>query len=320
MEVTATYQQFTVSGLWNATGDFKLAFTGEMCLYMLVLSTDRIETLTHTYKTLFEQSERLVKISAAVFDKNDALLKETGLVVRPEGAGLYAQDGDGNVALIGVSVEEQNEDGTTKSVVKLQANNIQLEGLVTANGNFKILEDGSIEANAGTFKGYIKSEMTWIYNSDAVLQSNNPVVGTYYNSAYLLKNSLNLRIDRFEEWGVDGATVLLPKDIKYIGSRVMLWNGCVGPYTRALGSIRYCSVCCESGLPIYGLSANVDNANLTTWSDPEWITWLNGMMELVGVPIYGYNSETYEEELKECGWCILSFNATSMQYGKLPTE
>lgn len=157
MEVTDTYQQFTVSGLWNATGDFKLAFTGEMCLYMIVLSTDRIETLTHTYKTLFEQSERLVKISAAVFDKNDALLKETGLVVRPEGAGLYAQDGDGNVALIGVSVEETGEDGATKTVIKLTADNIQLEGLVTANGNFKILEDGSIETNNGKFTGEINA-------------------------------------------------------------------------------------------------------------------------------------------------------------------
>lgn len=162
MEVTDTYQQFTVSGLWNATGDFKLAFTGEMCLYMLVLSTDRIETLTNTYKTLFEQSERLVKISAAVFDKNDALLKETGLVIRPEGAGLYAQDGDGNVGLIGVSVEETGEDGATKTVIKLTADNIQLEGLVTANGNFKILEDGSIETTNGKFTGEINANKGYI--------------------------------------------------------------------------------------------------------------------------------------------------------------
>ena len=150
MEITETYQQFTVSGLWNATGDFKLAFTGEICLYMLVLSTDRIETLTYTYRTLFEQSERLVKISAAVFDRDDALLRETGLVIRPEGAGLYAQDAEGNIALIGVSVEETAEDGTTTSVIKLTADNIKLEGLVTANGNFKILEDGSIETNKAT--------------------------------------------------------------------------------------------------------------------------------------------------------------------------
>lgn len=157
LETTATYQQFTASGLWNATGDFKLAFTGEICLYMLVLSTDRVETLANTYKTLFEQSERLVKISAAVFDKNDALLKETGLVLRPEGAGLYAQDGEGNIGLIGVSVEETGADGTTKTVIKLTADNIHLEGLVTANGNFKILEDGSIETTNGKFTGEVNA-------------------------------------------------------------------------------------------------------------------------------------------------------------------
>lgn len=153
--VTDGYQVFNHSGLWNGTGDFKLAFTGEIYLYMLVLSTDRAEALAYKYKTLFEQSERLVKISAAVFDKNDALLKETGLVLRPEGAGLYAQDGEGHIGLIGVSVEETGADGTTKTVIKLTADNIQLEGLVTANGNFKILEDGSIEAINGKFKGEI---------------------------------------------------------------------------------------------------------------------------------------------------------------------
>ena len=155
LAVTDGYQVFNHSGLWNGTGDFKLAFTGEIYLYMLVLSTDRTEALAYKYKTLFEQSERLVKISAAVFDKNDALLKETGLVLRPEGAGLYAQDGEGHIGLIGVSVEETGADGTTKTVIKLTADNIQLEGLVTANGNFKILEDGSIEAINGKFKGEI---------------------------------------------------------------------------------------------------------------------------------------------------------------------
>lgn len=155
LAVTDGYQVFNHSGLWNGTGDFKLAFTGEIYLYMLVLSTDRTEALAYKYKTLFEQSERLVKISAAVFDKNDALLKETGLVLRPEGAGLYAQDGEGHIGLIGVSVEETGADGTTKTVIKLTADNIQMEGLVTANGNFKILEDGSIEAINGKFKGEI---------------------------------------------------------------------------------------------------------------------------------------------------------------------
>ena len=37
---TGGYVQYTCSGLWNGTGDFKLAYDGDIYLYMLVLSTD----------------------------------------------------------------------------------------------------------------------------------------------------------------------------------------------------------------------------------------------------------------------------------------
>lgn len=166
--VTDGYQVFNHSGLWNGTGDFKLAFTGEIYLYMLVLSTDRAEALAYKYKTLFEQSEKLVKIAAANFDKDgnviesssivttakhnelmsqyfdeDGVLKnKAGLVTTAMANTLYAFDADGNI----VSMVEQ-----TASDIKISAANISLEGLVTANENFKILEDGSVEAN-GTFK------------------------------------------------------------------------------------------------------------------------------------------------------------------------
>ena len=149
-EIAATggYVQYTCSGLWNGTGDFKLAFDGDIYLYMLVLSTDKIEALTYKYKTLFEQSERLVKISAAVYDKDERALEETGLIVTSKVSGLYAIDVDGNLkSFIGAG-----QDG-----VKIKAANIQLEGIVTANENFKILADGSIEAKNGKFTGEINA-------------------------------------------------------------------------------------------------------------------------------------------------------------------
>ena len=149
-EIAATggYVQYTCSGLWNGTGDFKLSFDGDIYLYMLVLSTDKIEALTYKYKTLFEQSERLVKISAAVYDKDERALEETGLIVTSKVSGLYAIDVDGNLK----SFVGAGQDG-----VKIKASNIQLEGLVTANENFKILEDGSIEAKNGKFTGEINA-------------------------------------------------------------------------------------------------------------------------------------------------------------------
>ncbi len=165
---TGGYVQYTCSGLWNGTGDFKLAFDGDIYLYMLVLSTDKIEALTYKYKTLFEQSERLVKISAAVYDKDERALQETGLMIQPEGTGIYIKDANGKLALIGVGVEETDAEGNKKTVIKLTADNIKLEGLVTANGYFKVKKDGSIEckgakisgevnATSGTFSGEVNA-------------------------------------------------------------------------------------------------------------------------------------------------------------------
>ena len=163
-ELAATdgYKQYTCNGLWNGTGDFKLSFTGDIYLYMLILSTDKIESLTHKYRTLLEQSEKLVKIAAQNFDQNGNVLAESGIMVKATGTGIYAQGPDGQPALIGVGVEENytDADGTekTRTVIKLTADNIKLEGLVTANENFKILEDGSIEAVNGKFSGEIDAD------------------------------------------------------------------------------------------------------------------------------------------------------------------
>ena len=150
------YTQLAFSGLWNGTGSLALSFTGEMYASLLLLAPDGAGTLAHRYRTLLEQSDRLVRLSAAVYDKDDALIRETGLVVKPEGSGLYAQDAAGNTALVGVTVEEEG-----RSVVKLTADHISLEGLVTANSNFKVLEDGSVSARNGTFEGTLRAADGW---------------------------------------------------------------------------------------------------------------------------------------------------------------
>ena len=213
LDVTATYQQLTVSGLWNATGDFKLSFTGEMFVYMFVLSTDRIESLTHTYRTLFEQSERLVKISAAVFDKDEQALSETGLMIQPEGSGIYIKDANGKLALIGVGVEETDADGNVKTVIKLTADNIKLEGVTTANENFKVLADGSIETNNAKIKGYIYSVFKTLETSDAIELGHNAQTR---NFEYKLNR--NLYVDAT----FNG--VVLPVSEEYEGARVLIMD------------------------------------------------------------------------------------------------
>lgn len=147
------YVQFNCDGLWNGTGDFKLSFTGEIYLYMLVMSTDKVEALTYKYRTLFEQSEKLIKIAAQNFDKDGNVLAESGILTTAQMTGLYAIDSDGRLrAFVGAGQEG----------VKIKADHIQLEGIVTANGNFKILEDGSIETINGKFSGEIKADVGYI--------------------------------------------------------------------------------------------------------------------------------------------------------------
>ncbi|MDC2156276.1 hypothetical protein PO077_24210, partial [Bacteroides thetaiotaomicron] len=279
-ELSATdgYVQYTCSGLWNGTGDFKLSFTGDIYLYMLVLSTDKVESLAHRYRTLFEQSERLVKITAAVFDRDENMLEETGLVVKPEGAGIYAQDADGKLALIGVSVDGTDADGNKISVVKLTGDRVKLEGLVTANDNFKILEDGSIEANAGTFSGHIRTNFHLVESSDAVLTS----CSGRGEAGYLIGRELSLKVDM--AGSSNGADIILPNDVRYIGSRVTLYNGCHPPYTRTVGSIRYSSVRVDDGTLLRGSNVNLSSDSLLSYSDPYRIDWISGIIELVGTP------------------------------------
>ena len=186
LNITDGYQVFNHSGLWNGTGDFKLAFTGEIYLYMLVLSTDRTEALTYKYKTLFEQSEKLVKIAAANFDKdgnviesssivttakynelmsqyfdeNGQLVNKAGLVTTSNFAELFAQGVTSNGLVKSADIKAfitKDDFGELITGITLSADQIKLEGLVTANGNFKILEDGSMEATNGTFRGRIEA-------------------------------------------------------------------------------------------------------------------------------------------------------------------
>lgn len=228
--VTDGYQVFNHSGLWNGTGDFKLAFTGEIYLYMLVLSTDRAEALAYKYKTLFEQSEKLVKIAAANFDKDgnviesssiittakynemmsqyfdeDGQLKnKAGLVTTAMANKLYAFDADGRI----VSVIDQ-----TASDIRISAANISLEGLVTANGNFKILEDGSIETNNAKLKGYLYSVFKPVEICDATNLGNNETTG---NNEYKLNTNL------FVDATFSG--VVLPVSEEYEGARVLIMD------------------------------------------------------------------------------------------------
>ena len=285
-EIAATdgYVQYTCSGLWNGTGDFKLSFDGDIYLYMLVLSTDKIEALTYKYKTLFEQSERLVKISAAVYDKDERALEETGLIVTSKVSGLYAIDVDGNLK----SFVGAGQDG-----VKIKASNIQLEGLVTANENFKILEDGSIETIKATIGQSLLRDVringairTPFRDGNYALSADGPIVV----STFGLQNNNNIIIPGAGGGWYTAFTV--PFSSEFNGFRAMVlnyhWNNerTAGPIAATAPSGYYFY---EDGEPLTTLIVNAYEA-----------------VELIGVG----DGETFK------GWLVL--NRRLFNYGDAP--
>ena len=81
--------------------------------------------------------------------------------------------------------------------VSIKADNIRLEGLITANGYFKVLEDGSIEAVNGKFKGHIEALTGAIAGFDFTNDSIKG--GLYYN-----ENGKFFRISPLSSFSGDG--------------------------------------------------------------------------------------------------------------------
>lgn len=177
---------FNQSGYWNGTGDFKLSFTGVIQVSLLVFSTDRADALAYKYATFFEQSDKMIKIAAANFDKEgnviesssiittakynkliserfnaDGTLKnKSGLVTTADFSRLFAEGVDDNGLVKSADLKvyvKHDEFGALVSGVTIKADQIELEGLVTANGYFKVLTDGSIETRNANISGTVKA-------------------------------------------------------------------------------------------------------------------------------------------------------------------
>lgn len=159
----------------------------------------------------------------------------------------------------------------------IDTNNLIVKKVFSKDGKFKILDDGSMEGTSGTFSGYLKTNFHLVEESDAIYTKDSSQ-GQY---GYKINKELNLKVDM--EGESNGATIILPNEIQYIGSRVILHNGCYPPYTRTVGSIRYSSVCIDDGGQLRGTPSNSSESNLLSWTDPNKITWINGVIELIGI-------------------------------------
>ena len=365
IDVTDGYKQYNCNGLWNGTGDFRLSFTGDIYLYMLVLSTDRIESLIHKHKTLFEQSEKLVKIAAGNFDKDGNVLESSSIITTAKFNELmsarFNEDGSlknvsglvtgtdmkawlDNGTLVGseyvkglvdglsedvVHVEsfssmfasavskdgnivkkaditafvKKDSSGNLESGVVVRADQIRLEGLVTANDNFKILSDGSIETNNAKLKGYLYSVFKPIQSSDAVALGYNE---SNYNDEYRLNT--NLFVD------ATFCGVVLPVSEKYEGARVLILDS---HFIKTRTATPPTTIRTENGSPIVsGLFANKNASDVFDRSiyAADKITIDSGTVELVLLNNAIRDEETGAVTSYSLQWVLISNSCQTLSY------
>lgn len=147
------------SGTWDGTGDFELKFTGDIYIHSLALTDNAYEDMITKFETQLSQTNE--KIEAVAERTSNLESKSAGWLTTADGVKIWAaaefndKGGEGNTkvsSLFNVSADK----------ISLKSQHIQLEGVITANGNIKIHEDGSIECHNGSFTGDITAENGYI--------------------------------------------------------------------------------------------------------------------------------------------------------------
>ena len=193
-------------------------------------------------------------------------------------------------------------------------------GATAAAAPFKVSKAGKLIATSGEFSGNIRSIIKELHESDAESFSVSFPANAH---GFKLNNDLNLRTDRYIDYtypnlpsAISNIAIVLPRSTDYIGSRVVLWNGMTPPYTRVDISGYFSTLLCENIHDrIHGFPANLQNGSTDfyNWDDPNYIKWIGGIIELVGVPGVSLDLEDSGEPI--CAWCILSINAVSYEKG-----
>lgn len=123
-----------------------------------------VEDLAQDTASKFTQTASEVALAVGALDE-----QLTGEINVLAGQVVLKVDSEGNIGY----VELDADPDTDLTAITIKADNIALEGLVTANSNFKILLDGTIEAINGKFSGAITAS-SFI---GGYLQSSNYVPG-----------------------------------------------------------------------------------------------------------------------------------------------
>lgn len=149
LEPGEEYAMKEYSGAWDGTGDFELKFTGDIYIHSLALTDNAYEDMITKFETQLSQTSE--KIEAVAKRTSNLESKSAGWLTTADGVKIWAaaefENGVKASSLFNVSAES----------ITLKSQHIKLEGIITANGNIKIHEDGSIECHNGSFTGEINA-------------------------------------------------------------------------------------------------------------------------------------------------------------------
>ena len=143
----STTQRFSAI---NQRADSIELSVGEVEKSVTDLGTSTTERFSSINQTVGSISASVTSIESDVAGINNTI-RNAGWITTADGNNLWASKTLENGETI---VSKINQ---TASDVTIEAQHIKLEGIVTANSNFKINLDGSIEANNGKFTGEITS-------------------------------------------------------------------------------------------------------------------------------------------------------------------
>lgn len=150
ISTTRNARLFEFSGDWDGIGDFLIKFTGDIYINLVALTNRPLDDYKLEVSSKLKQLSDSISAIVKSVNTLDKTIKESGFLTTADGTKIWASCEFSN------GVKAESLFNILKDSISLKSEYIKLEGIVTANENFKVNLDGSIEAKNGTFSGTLK--------------------------------------------------------------------------------------------------------------------------------------------------------------------
>lgn len=154
------YSLVEITKEWSGKGDFLLSYSGECMIYGLYAGEDTRQ-MADRHRTLFEQTDRLVRFTAENIDTDGSIKESSGIMLESAFAKMFSTAVDENGLAHHAEVETRvtrDEMNKALSEVRITGDRINLVGATSINGKFVIHEDGTMEAVDGKFSGELTAK------------------------------------------------------------------------------------------------------------------------------------------------------------------